>query len=244
MPTDATHAPEPGREAVGRGAPDPRSPDTDVLPIFAASAAAAGFGPPTALHEPVAAADPSTATPEPAGRAGWRPWNPDGQGRVLFLAGAAALVLALVLAGYLLTTTRAYQQRASWGESKARGIGTTLAATRSDLQGATAELEAVRAQLATARARITALADEKAQVGDDREAQRQLVDYQQRVSKAAGTVASALEQCIQGQDTLIGYLNNPAAYTPAQLTAYGTQVNGLCQSATDANKSLQDELAR
>jgi hypothetical protein len=241
--TDATHAAEPGREGVGRGAPDPRSPDTDVLPIFAASAAAAGFGPPPALPAPLAT-DPSAAAPESAGREAWRPWNPDGQGRRLFLAGAAALVLALVLAGYLLTTTRAYQQRAAWGESKARVIGTDLATTRNDLQGATAELEAVRAQLTTARARITALADEKAQVGDDREAQRQLVDYQQRVSKAAGTVASALEQCVQGQDTLIGYLNNPGAYTPAQLTAYGTQVNGLCRSATDANKSLQDELAR
>ena len=154
------------------------------------------------------------------------------------------LVLALALAGYLWATALAYQDRTAWGEDQARVIGTELATTRAELEGTTTELEGVRAQLETAQARITALADEKAQVGDDREAQRQLVDYQQRVSEAAGTVASALERCVQGQDTLIGYLKNPTAYDPAQLAAFGTNVDGLCQSATEANQSLQDELAR
>lgn len=157
---------------------------------------------------------------------------------------ATALVAALGLAGYLLMTTLSYQDRAEWLEAQSREIGTELATTRAELEGATAELAEVRTQLETAQARITTLADEKAQVGDDREAQRQLVDYQQRVSEAAGTVASALERCVQGQDTLIGYLGNPTAYDPAQLTAFGAEVDALCESATVANRTLQDELDR
>jgi hypothetical protein len=154
------------------------------------------------------------------------------------------LVLALALAGYLWTTTRAYQERAAAIEDEARSIGTQLTTTRAELAGATAELEAVRGQLENAQARITTLADEKAQVGDDREAQRQLVDYQQRVSEAAGVVASALTRCIEGQDQLITYLGNAAAYDPAELARFGTQVESLCRSATEANQSLQEELSR
>ena len=157
---------------------------------------------------------------------------------------AALLVLALGLAGYLWTTTRAYQERAAAIEAEARSIGTQLTTTRAELAGVTAELEAVRDQLDTAQARITALADEKAQVGDDREAQRQLVDYQQRVSEAAGIVASALTRCIEGQDQLIAYLGNAAAYDQAELAQFGTQVETLCRSATEANQSLQEELSR
>lgn len=154
------------------------------------------------------------------------------------------LVLTLGLAGYLWITTRAYRDLAASTEARARVIGTDLASTRAQLAGATDELAGVRSQLKTAQARITALADEKAQAGDAREAQLQLLDYQQRVSAAAGTVASALDHCVQGQDQLISYLKNPSAYDPAQLQAFGTQVSGLCQSATDANKALQDELAK
>ncbi|MGV8965483.1 MAG: hypothetical protein ACOH2F_04315 [Cellulomonas sp.] len=165
-----------------------------------------------------------------------RPWA--------LVAVSVLLVIALGLVGYLWTTTRGYQDLAASTEDQARVIGTDLATTRTELDGATAELAGVRAQLATAQARITALADEKAQVSDDREAQRQLVDYQQRVSVAAGTVASALERCIQGQDQLIAYLKNAGAYTLADLTTFESQVTGLCQSATEANQSLQDELAK
>ena len=154
------------------------------------------------------------------------------------------LVAALALAGYLWMTTLGYQDLATSNEQQARLIGTELATTRTDLGGATAELAGVRAQLATAQARITALADEKAQVSDDREAQRQLVDYQQRVSVAAGTVASALDRCIQGQDKLIEYLKNAAAYAPTDLATFESEVDGLCRSATEANQSLQDELAK
>jgi chromosome segregation ATPase len=152
------------------------------------------------------------------------------------------LVAALGAAGYLYATTRAYSDRLAWTEDQARAIGADLTLTRSELAGARAELDALQAQLTTAQERITALADEKAQIGDDREAQRQLLDYQARVSQAAGTVASALDRCVQGQDQLITYLEDAESYDPAELSRFGTEVETLCQSASDANEALQSEL--
>lgn len=231
MTTDPTHPAEPGRDEPRTWTPDAPASDTRVLPTSAA-AAAPDVGAPVLVPLGTAGAD----NPVMSDRPRRRPWA--------LVVVSAVLVLALALAGYLWTMTRAYQERAAWGENQARAIGADLATTRAELEGTTTELEGVRAQLDAAQTRITALADEKAQVGDDREAQRQLVDYQERVSEAAGTVASALERCVQGQKQLIGYLKNAAAYDPAQLAQFGTEVDGLCQSATEANQSLQDELSR
>ena len=198
------------------------------------------------------------------------PWAPDGSGRsasapITSPAIAAgppaprrrsrwrAVVLALVVllllgalaaAVHLYRTTTAWQTRAADYERAAEELGATLATTQADLEGARAELEGVRTQLATANERIVQLADEKAQLGDDREVQRQLVDYQQRVSEAAGTVALALDQCVQGQDLLIGYLANAAQYDPVELERFGDDVQTLCQQATDANAQLQQELSQ
>ena len=165
-----------------------------------------------------------------------RPWT------VIVLS--VLLALTLGCATYLLLTTRAYQQRSSEWEVQARSTGALLTQTRSDLEGTTGELAATREQLATAQARITALADEKAQLGDDRELQRQLVDYQQRISTAAGKVATSLTNCIAGQNQLITYLGNAAAYNPADLATFRTDVQTLCTAATDANTALQRELKR
>ncbi|WP_298459723.1 hypothetical protein [uncultured Cellulomonas sp.] len=153
------------------------------------------------------------------------------------------LLAALGAAGYLYATTTAYADRLGWTEDQARAIGTELATTRLELDGATAELQAVRGQLAIAQERITALADEKAQIGDDREAQAQLLDYQARVTAAAGTVASALDRCVKGQDQLIDYLADAASYDPDALARFGADVELLCRSASQANDALQAELA-
>lgn len=219
---DPTHPAESGLDAPRTWTPD--VPTADTHPAVPVPIGTAGAAVPAAPDGPFESHRPRR-----------RPWA------TILLS--ALLVVALALAGYLWTTTRAYQARAVRNEDQARVIGTELAATRAELEGTTAELEGVRSQLETAQARIVALAAEKAQVGDDREAQRQLVDYQQRVSQAAGTVASALERCVQGQDQLITYLNDPSAYDPADLKQFGTEVDRLCLSATEANQALQDELS-
>lgn len=157
---------------------------------------------------------------------------------------STALVLVLGAATYLWVTERRWEDRSGELTATATDLGSQLATTQSDLHGAVAELEAVRGQLGTAQSRITELADEKAQVGDDREVQRQLADYQARISEAAGTVASALDQCIQGQQMLIGYLQNQDQYDDAEVAGFTADVQALCQSATDANLALQRELAQ
>lgn len=156
------------------------------------------------------------------------------------------LSTALLAAGttYLWRTTEAWERRAGDYEAVSIGLGAELADTRLELEDTTAQVEAITAQLQTAQERIIELADEKAQIGDDREAQRLLADYQERVTDAAGRVALALDQCVRGQNQLIGYLQNAELYEPEDLAAYTVEVADLCQAATDANTALQGELAR
>lgn len=179
--------------------------------------------------------DHSHVAPPPAPRHKRTPWA------VICLS--AALVLVTALATYLWIRTVRFEEYADGIEAQARVIGTELTTLRAEHDGTVAELAAVNDQLTTAQSRITELADEKARVGDDREIQRQLVDYQARVSQAAATVASALSTCIDAQNELIAYLENAAAYDPADLARFKGEVQGVCANATNANGELQRQLA-
>ncbi len=173
--------------------------------------------------------------PPPQPRHRRRPWA------VIVLS--IALVAVTALSSYLWVRTVRYEEYTADVEQQARDIGGDLASLREEHEGTVAELTAVNEQLSTAQARITELADEKAQLGDDREIQRQLVDYQQRVSQAAANVASALSTCIDGQTQLITYLQDVASYDPADLERFKGDVQRVCGAATDANTQLQRELA-
>lgn len=169
--------------------------------------------------------------------------------RRVALGTAALLVVALAAATvHLYRTSTAWEERAEEYLIDARGLGGELATTRAELDGTQAELAAVREQLAAAHGRIVELADEKARLGDDRELQRQMIDYQERVSAAAGQVAHALDQCAQAQQQLIGYLQQTvegsAQYAPEDLARFTSDVETLCQAASEANMSLQRELSR
>lgn len=190
--------------------------------------------------------------------------------RILAATGVVLLVAALgttaVLARHLWRTADAWQDRADRYERDATGLGQDLAVERADLAATRAELEAVRDQLAVAHERIIGLADEKARLGDDNEVQKRLVDYQERVSDAAGTVALALDQCVQGQQQLIALMalapapETPPATPPAtpppadpdapqppteeEIAELRDVVDELCDAATEANIGLQLELSR
>ncbi|WP_250445342.1 hypothetical protein [Actinotalea sp. C106] len=224
-----THpSPPPGTESTSTAAQGPVAAD---LP---AADEASVLGTPPARRRTDGRAEPAHST-----RSG-RP-----VGRRIALALLVLVTLALVaLAVHLYRTSEAWEDRSADYLEAAEVIGEDLAANRAELTGTRAELEAVRSQLGTAQERIVELADEKAQLGDDREAQRQLVDYQQRVSEAAGQVALALDQCVQGQQELIGYLADAEEYDPDALTAFESDVEVLCQAATEANIALQRELGR
>ncbi|UZN04964.1 hypothetical protein [Cellulomonas sp. S1-8] len=163
---------------------------------------------------------------------------------VLALVLVVVLATAGVLGWRLWTTTSAWQRSAAGWEELARTHGEQLAQVQAELEATTGELGATRAQLATAQTRITELADEKAQLGDSTAAQQQLADYQQRVSQAAGQVATALANCVDGQERLIGYLQDVADYDAADLARFRADVERVCGAASDANAALQDELSR
>ncbi|QZN87545.1 hypothetical protein K5O09_11245 [Cellulomonas sp. C5510] len=159
------------------------------------------------------------------------------------VALAVLLAAALALAAVLWLRVVSWQEYAAQVEDRGRDVGAELATLRAQHEGTLGELAAVADQLATAQERIVQLADEKAQVGDDREVQRQLVDYQARVSQAAANVASALSTCIDAQNQLITYLEDAESYDPADLERFQGDVQGVCAAATDANTELQRQLA-
>ncbi|WP_315098045.1 hypothetical protein [uncultured Cellulomonas sp.] len=198
--------------------------------------------PPPAAQPPVTEVvriDPVAWSPEPVRRR--RP-------RVATVVLALLLVATLVGAGLVLSrmfaTNEAWRDSTQRWETLARSTGEQLAASQADLDATRAELEAVSAQLATAQERITQLADEKAQLGDTSASQQQLADYQARVSQAAGQVATALASCVDGQQRLIGYLQDSDQYDPADLARFTSDVQTVCATATDANAALQRELDR
>src|SRR5690606_402132 len=189
--------------------------------------------------EPIAGPNTGPAHRRRAGR--WR--------RALTVVLVIALLVATGAAVYLYRTSQAWQERAEAYLAAGQDVGADLAARQAELAGLESELEAVRAQLATAQDRIIELANEKAAAADDREAQRQVADYQERVSVAAGQVAFALDQCVQGQNQLIAFLESQieAAETGEELLPNQEaidQVHELCEGAREANIALQSELAR
>lgn len=160
------------------------------------------------------------------------------------VALAAALVLSLTLSTYLIVAASSWRGAASGWERLAEAHATEAAQATEDLAAARTELAATREQLDTAQARITALADEKAQLGDSNEVQRQLTDYQARVSAAAANVATSLASCVDAQNQLIGYLGERERYDAASLERFAGEVRGFCAEASSANRRLQQELAR
>lgn len=203
----------------------------------------------------VPAARPAVAPPGPGTPDLHGPSTTDGHGRAPEPHGAprrgravpvlaVLLALALGLTAYLWVTTVSWRDTSGTWEAEATRYATEVGTLRSRLEGVNAELTAAREQLATATGRITDLANEKAQLGDENVASQQYLEYQQRVSEAAGVVATALGQCTDGQQQLIGYLKDPGAYDPADLERFEAQVADLCTQARDANAALQQELQR
>ncbi|MDR7381354.1 hypothetical protein [Promicromonospora iranensis] len=155
---------------------------------------------------------------------------------------AVLLVATIAVGAYLWVTTVRWQRSSAEWEGKAHEYAEEVASLRMQLDGVNNELQAARDQLSTATARITDLANEKAQLGDENVASQQYLDYQTQVSAAAATVASALGQCVSGQEQLVGYLKDADQYEAADLSRYERQVGALCEDAEQANEALQQEL--
>ncbi|WP_425954223.1 hypothetical protein [Xylanimonas sp. McL0601] len=193
-------------------------------------------------ERPGAAADlPGEAPPDAPAPVTDAPFPaPRRRGVVVVLA--VLLVAALGLGGYLWYAADRWHADSDAWQQQAHAQAQRVIELETRLEASTEELSSARDQLATATARITTLADEKAQLGDVNAAAQQYLDYQKRVSEAAGVVAQALGRCTAGQSQLITYLRSPDQYDAADLTRFAKEVDALCKQATDANTKLQQEL--
>lgn len=156
---------------------------------------------------------------------------------------AVLLVAALGAGTYLAVLSNQWHDRSQAWESESRALGEKVANLTTDLSGMTSELTLTREQLVTAQARITELADEKAQVGDDRESQKILASDIQAVAQEALDVSASLGDCISAQNTALGYLTVPDSATPEVLQASIDQSNSVCTAAIKDYNSLQEDLA-
>jgi hypothetical protein len=166
--------------------------------------------------------------------------------RVWLIAAIAALFVVSGLAGYLLNAASQWQMHSAQMDQVNIDLGAEVATLRTDLAGTQAELDAVRSQLSTAQERIIELANEKAQIGDQREYQRQLTDYQTRVTDAARLVAVRLEECIVGQQEIISLLATAlnSGQTSPGIDDLIQQVDTVCGIAAEAHDNLQEEIGR
>ncbi len=187
---------------------------------------------------------PTTAAGQVATGPGAAPRRPARGRRGVIILLCVLLGATLGVAGYLAVATAQWQDHSAQWEATSRRLGNDVAQLRADLKATAAELAGARSQLTTAQNRITDLANEKAQLGDQNVTAQRYLDYQSRVSTAAGQVAEALSQCTTAQQQLIGYLGQREKYDPAQLETFAKQVDSLCRAATDANARLQQELDR
>lgn len=193
--------------------------------------------------------DPSAWTPPP--RPEHAP-SPEGDGATAPRRHrrTAVVVLAVLLAGavgvgaYLWLTTARWQEHSATWEDEARGYADQVASLDAELTATDAELVAAREQLATATTRITDLANEKAQLGDENVASQQYLDYQTRVSEAAGVVTTALGDCVDAQSQLIDYLEDRGSYDAKDLDRFASDVEKLCRQASKADDQLQQELGQ
>lgn len=157
---------------------------------------------------------------------------------------SVGLVAALGGAGYLAVLSNQWNERSGEWESQSRDLGQQVADLNADLEGMTSDLTNTRDQLTTAQQRITELANEKAQVGDDRETQRIIASDIQAVAKAAVGVSSAMGDCVTAQSTLLGFVAAPDSTTPEALQQATDDTNRICTAAVTSYTALQRDLSQ
>ena len=177
---------------------------------------------------------------------------------------AIALVLALAGGVYTVLLARAWEERASELDVLARDLGEELAETRGDLEETQGTLALVERQLDGAQEQIHELADSLARTGDDREVQRQVLEYQTELFTAAAGVTGTMSQCISDQNDYVTALeeeyvrvrdlaaedseddedseDETPAVSPADLAALRQAWMDTCQEAADAHADLRNRL--
>lgn len=160
------------------------------------------------------------------------------------LAGSAAglAVLALGLSAYLWVINDRWQTRADALSAEGYDLGARLSDARAQIVVKQGEIDLLTGQLETAQARMIELADEKAQGDDDVSYSQQQIAKFMDLSSLGGSVSLLLNQCVDLQKNLVGYLKNPGAWNADDLAEYETDVTATCDLAQGANADLQQAL--
>lgn len=139
------------------------------------------------------------------------------------------------LAAYLWHTTDEWRSEAERREV----IATDLADQRDELAGELDQIErdlrATEEQLLEVQDRLLTLAEERAQTGDELELTRM-------VAQDVADVAAELRSCVQGQDALIGVLEQPELYDPEAVNQVVEEVRTACAEALQRSQELQERL--
>jgi len=130
---------------------------------------------------------------------------------------SCALGAALGTSSYFWRTALAWQATSDAWEDQARRQGNDIAILNAQLDGSADRLTAMEDQLGTATNRISTLADEKAQLGDENairqyflEQQQAHLTYQELITSAATSTTDALTSCASSQADLIALLRAAA----------------------------------
>jgi len=183
------------------------------------------------------------------------------------IAAIAALSLALGvmlgMAGFFWHSALDWQASSSAWEDQARRQGNEVAVLTAQLDGTTGQITEIEGQLGEATNRITTLADEKAQLGDENavrqfflEQQQANLDYHGKVTAAAAGAADALISCTESQAELIELLQtvaseaaqnataaDPTVVDPTVTDSTATDLVSAVPSATNRLASEQTQLA-
>lgn len=155
------------------------------------------------------------------------------------VAYALLVTLALLgvagLAAYLWYTTDEWRAEAEHRETLATDLAEQRDELAAELDQAQRDLSATEEQLLEVQDRLLTLAEERAQTGDELELTRM-------VAEDVAGVAVELQSCVQGQDTLIGVLEEPELYDPEAVDEVVEEVRTACDEALQRSEELQQRL--
>jgi|GEM_PF-973239 len=157
---------------------------------------------------------------------------------------AALLIGVIVLAVQLRDRSLEWEAQVSAVTAQNYDLGTSLSAEQTQVVDLQSANDQITSQLQTAQEKILALADEKAQQGDNVEFYaRQIDDLTTQLTNAAN-VANALDRCIDGEEQLVGYLKAPENYDPIEVSEFEASLKVKCDNAVASNVELQRILAQ
>lgn len=161
--------------------------------------------------------------------------RPRQRGRRALIAAVVVLLLGLVVATVLIVNNaRSAEAWRAVAEDRQTALSNLTAqheAAVADLEDANAGLAAMTGKYNDATARIRALADEKAQVGDQ-------AAWLKEVASLSQLVTTELDGCVDNLQTLQFYLLDYESYDLTALGDYAQEVNDRCNQAQTDNAAL------